>query len=100
MINAGFDFTYGRFNVYANASRYADSYNTIGATTRIDKARTFVSAGGNIRLTKNLRLNLSVRNLTDTPEFFRVEKRDDLPEVLQLYHSNGTSYTLQLKATF
>lgn len=100
MINAGFDFTYGRFNVYANASHYDDAYNTIGAATRVDKARTFVSAGGNLRLTKNLRLNLTVRNLTDTPEFNRVEKRGDLPEVLQLYHSNGRSYTVQLKANF
>ncbi len=100
MINAGFDFTYGRANVYVNASHYADSYNTIGAATRVDKAFTFVSAGGNFRLTTNLRLSLSVRNLTDSPEFFRVEKRGDLPEVLQLYHSNGTSYTLQLKADF
>lgn len=101
MINAGFDFTFWRVNVYANASHYADSYNSISATNvRIDKARTFVSAGGNIRLTKNLRLNLNVRNLTDSPEFFRVEKRGNLPEVLQLYHSNGTTYTLQLKANF
>jgi len=100
MISAGFDFTYWRVNIYANASRYGDLYNTIGVANRIDKGFTYVSAGGNVRLTKNLRLSLSVRNLTDSPEFFRVEKRGDLPEVLQLYHSNGTTYTLQLKADF
>lgn len=100
MVSAGFDFTYWRVNIYANASHYADSYNTIGVANRIDKAYTYVSAGGNLRLTQNLRLSLSVRNLTDSPEFFRVEKRGDLPEVLQLYHSNGTTYTLQLKANF
>jgi iron complex outermembrane recepter protein len=100
IINAGFDYTYGRFNVYVNGSRAEDRYNTIGVANRIDKGRTYVSAGGNIRLTKNLRLGLSIRNLTDSPEFFRVEKRGDLPEVMQLYQSNGTTYTFQLKANF
>lgn len=100
IINAGIDFTYWRINVYANANRTADLFNSLGAATRVDKGRTYVSAGGNIRLSKNLRLSLSVRNLTDSPEFFRVEKRGDLPEVLQLFQSNGTTYTVQLKANF
>lgn len=100
IVNVGFDYTFWRFNVYANGNWSDDAYNTIGTSTRIDKARTYVSAGGNIRLTKNLRLSLSVRNLTDTPSFRRVEKRGDLPEVLQLYESNGTTYTMLLKANF
>jgi iron complex outermembrane receptor protein len=99
IINGGFNFTYWRVNLYANGSRTGDRWNSL-ANGRIDKGRLYVSAGGNIRLARNLRLSLSIRNLTDTPEFNRVETRPGQPPVVQLYQSNGTTYTLQLKANF
>lgn len=99
IINGGFNFTYWRINVFANGSRTGDRWNSI-ANGRVDKGRLYVSAGGNIRMTKNLLLSLSIRNLTDSPEFNRVETRPDRPSVVQLYQSTGTTYTFQLKANF
>lgn len=99
IINGGFNFTYWRINIFANGSRTGDRWNSI-ANGRVDRGRLYVSAGGNIRLTKNLLLSLSIRNLTDSPEFNRVETRPGLPSVMQLYQSTGTTYTFQLKANF
>lgn len=99
IINGGFNFTYWRINLYANGSQTGDRWNSL-ASGRIDKGRLYVSGGANIRLSPNLRLSLSIRNLTDTPEFNRVELRDGQPTVMQLYQSNGTTYTFQLKADF
>jgi iron complex outermembrane receptor protein len=101
MINGGVNYTWNRFNVYVNASWNDDAFNAISATNvRWDVARTYVSAGGSIKLSKNLTASVSVRNLTDTPEYKRMEQRENLQPVLQLYQSNGTTYTFMVKALF
>lgn len=97
-INGGFDYTYGRFNVYANAN-WTDSFPTTTTGMTMRRHRTQIDAGASVILHKNISLSVSARNLTEEP-YCTLQTVPPSAATLYDYLAVGANFTVAIKATY
>lgn len=97
--NGGIRFTYRRFSTELRSTWQAQSLQSITTPTNDylwRKERTLVDLSARYKLTKNLELMLSIRNLFNAPAI----QYSDRPDRVQLYDVYGTLWNCGIKGTF
>lgn len=97
--NGGVRFTYRRFSTEVRSTWQAQSllsYTTPTNDYLWRKERTLVDVSARYKLTKNLELMLSVRNLFNAPAI----QYSDTPDRVQLYDVYGTLWNCGIKGSF
>jgi hypothetical protein len=87
------------FSVNANAIWNDDRLRTLSTYRRWVRQDVNMSAGGNVRLTRNLQLQFNATNLLNRPKL-TMQQHPNLDPVLFQSTTYGANYTFALKATF
>jgi TonB-dependent receptor len=104
--SGGIRYSYNRFNVQLRASWQSDrlasvAIPTVGYQYLINdytyrRERVIVDLSGGFRLTQNLHLAFSIRNLTNTPDIWYSNKTDRMTS----YRIYGSIWNISLKGSF
>ncbi|MBI5766859.1 MAG: TonB-dependent receptor [Verrucomicrobia bacterium] len=94
----GLNYTYNRFNAYANWN-WSDDVNTNVAGTTYRRHRANVDLGGGWRINNVYSLSVSVRNLTDTP-YINMQKFVTGPTAITRHETVGQSWTFAIKGAY
>ncbi|MBI5693643.1 MAG: TonB-dependent receptor [Verrucomicrobia bacterium] len=98
LASGGLNYTYNRFNVYANWN-WSDDVNTNVAGTTYRRHRTNLDAGGGWRINNTYSLSVSVRNILDTP-YINMQRFVTGPTALTRYETVGVSWTFAIKGAY
>ncbi len=99
-VNAGLNYGYRGFNVYANFS-WRDRFpiNVASVTPRFQRHRTSIDIGGGYRLSARFSVFFAARNLLNAP-YLNLEQVGSNTPVLQFYEVTGTNWTFGVKSVW
>lgn len=98
LASGGLNYTFNKFNIYANWN-WSDDVNTNLAGTTYRRHRTNLDAGAGWRLNHKYSLALSVRNLTDQP-YINMQRFVTGPTAMTRYETVGQSWTFAVKGMY
>ena len=98
LASGGLNYTFNKFNIYANWN-WSDDVNTNLAGTTYRRHRTNLDAGAGWRLNQKYSLALSVRNLTDQP-YINMQRFVTGPTAMTRYETVGQSWTFAVKGAY
>jgi iron complex outermembrane receptor protein len=98
LASGGVNYTYNKFNAYANWN-WSDTVPTNVAGTTFRRHRTNLDVGGGWRINNTYSLSLSIRNVLDTP-YINQQVFATGPTALTRYETVGVSWTFALKGTY
>ena len=98
LASGGLNYTFRRFNCYANWN-WTDDVRTNVAGTTYRRHRANVDAGAGWRLNNTYSLSVAVRNLTNTP-YINMQRFVTGPTAMTRNETVGTSWTFAVKGMY